>query len=104
MTTSKPSKIVFFAKEDCAPCLNTKDALNDVLRLHPEYNPLVTVLQKENHSALVAAYELDMYPTVIIFDEEMNELSRRIGQRNLTYDWWLAALTSIYNRRLSENK
>ena len=99
MTTSKPHKIVFFAKENCAPCLNTKVALDDVLKVHPEYSEIVTVLQKENHSALVAAYELELYPTVIIFDEEMNEITRRIGQRHLTRDWWFAALSSIYARR-----
>ena len=99
MTTSNPHKLIFFAKEDCAPCLNTKIALDDVLLLHPEYRDLVTVMAKENHPSLVAAYDLEMYPTVIIFDENNQEITRRIGQHNLTREWWFAALSSIYNRR-----
>ena len=99
MTTSNPNKLIFFAKEDCAPCLNTKVALDYVLIEHPEYRDIVTVMIKENHPALVAAYDLKMYPTVIIFDENNQEITRRIGQHNLTREWWFAALSSIYNRR-----
>ena len=44
-----------------------------------------------------------MYPTAIIFDDEMQEITRRQGYRNLTRDWFEAALFSIHNRRTKEN-
>jgi hypothetical protein len=88
-----------FKKEDCAPCIGASEALNRVLEEHPEYSYIVTVFKKENHPALVAAYELEMYPTAIIFDVDTHELGRKIGGRFLTFDWWSAALSAIHNSR-----
>lgn len=99
MTTSSPHKICLFKKEDCAPCTGASEALDRVLERHPEYSYIVTVFKKENHPALVAAYELEMYPTAIIFDVDTHELARKIGGKFLTYDWWSAALTAIHDRR-----
>jgi hypothetical protein len=73
--------------------------LDRVLELHPEYSYIVTVFKKENHPALVAAYELEMYPTAIIFDVDTHELARKIGGRFLTFDWWSAALSAIHGSR-----
>jgi glutaredoxin len=76
MTTS--SKAILFTKENCAPCLNTKQYITN--RLDPElaYDHLV-VMKKENHSALVAAYELTLFPTLLVVDKKGEELLRIVG-------------------------
>jgi hypothetical protein len=104
MTTSNPHKICLFKKAGCAPCANALEALKTVLAAHPEYHYIVTVFQKENHPALVAAYELSLYPTAIIFDKETNELARKVGGKFLTVDWWSSALYAIHSRRRDEGE
>jgi hypothetical protein len=99
MTTSKPYRICLFKKEGCAPCFAASEALDRVLALHPEYDYIITTFQKENHPALVAAYELELYPTAIIFDSGTNELGRKIGGKFITFDWWSAALSAIHGSR-----
>jgi thiol-disulfide isomerase/thioredoxin len=98
MTTSKPSRLVFFKKDGCGPCEKATEALDQVLELNPEYGQYVSVIQKENAPALVAAYELKMYPTVLIMDKESHELSRKVGSSFLTKDWWNQALDVIANQ------
>ena len=104
MTTSegRPYKLVFFKKDDCGPCVQVMENLQKVLFNSPEYAELVTVMQKENHSALVAAYELSLYPTVLILDKDNNEISRKIGAKFLTQEWWESALSRIYALRSSQ--
>ena len=95
MTTSKPARLVFFKKEGCEPCKRAAEDLQLVLELHPEYGQYVSVMWKENASALVAAFELELYPTVLILDKDSNELSRKVGGSILTQRWWYQALTAI---------
>lgn len=40
-------------------------------------------MQKENHSALVAAYELSKYPTLLVIDRDGVELDKVIGAKNV---------------------
>ncbi len=40
-------------------------------------------MQKENHSALVAAYELNLYPTLLVVNSEGIELDRVVGGKNV---------------------
>ena len=40
-------------KEDCGPCLKTKEALNEILESEPKFGECISVMKKENHSALV---------------------------------------------------
>lgn len=86
--TSKPRKLVFFKKAECQPCDIAYARLQLVLAQHPEYHQYVAVLQKENHSALVAAYELTLFPTVLITDGQGVEISRRVGVNQLPIRWW----------------
>lgn len=96
---SKPWKLVFFKKEGCGPCDQALHNLNQALVLDDAFYGLVTVMQKEYHGALVAAYDLEMYPTVLILDKQGEEISRKVGVKFLTKEWWNAALTGIKNNR-----
>lgn len=98
MTTSsgQPFKLVFFKKKECGPCLQAAENLGAVLDANPDLSRYVSVLQKEDHPALVAAFELEMYPTVLILDKESNEVGRKVGVRPLTSDWWEVALSFIH--------
>ena len=40
-------------------------------------------MQKENHSALVVAYELNLYPTLLVVDEYGKELQKIVGGKNV---------------------
>lgn len=97
MTTSKPARLVFFKKKGCEPCKLANRELRQVLDQHPEYEPYVKVMFKENVPSLVAAYELELYPTVLIMDKDNNELSRKVGSSMLTQRWWYQALTALAN-------
>lgn len=94
MTTSKPTKLVFFKKHECTPCKHAQQELSRVLDKHPELQKYVVILQKEEHPALVAAFELNLYPTVLIMDKDQ-EVSRKVGARWLSAEWWEKALISI---------
>jgi thioredoxin-related protein len=72
------SKAVLFTKEDCAPCLNTKAYIKKELDETLVYDHLV-VMKKENHSALVEAYELTLFPTLLIVDKKGEEITRVVG-------------------------
>ena len=95
MTTSKPARLIFFKKEGCGPCEMALDALKTVLEQRPDYRQIVTIIQKEKVPSLVAAYELELYPTVLIMDIDNNELSRKVGSSSLTQEWWSKALHAI---------
>ena len=101
METSKPYKLILFKKENCAPCMNVGLILNPILEANPKYRPLITVLQKEHHTQLVKEYNLNMYPTLIILDRDMNEISRKVGQKSLTHEFFWKALFIIHRNRTS---
>jgi hypothetical protein len=98
MKTSKPARLVFFKKEGCGPCDMAAKALKQVLDQHPDYSQYISIIQKEDAPALVAAYELQMYPTVLIMDKDSHELSRKVGSSYLTQRWWYQALDVIANQ------
>ena len=95
--TSKPHRLIFFKKDQCGPCKEAHGYLEEVLEKHPEYRQHVVVMQKENHSALVASYNLKIYPTVLVLDRNVDEMARRVGITAVQKDWWEAALTAIHN-------
>lgn len=70
-------RAVLFTKEDCAPCLNTKSFID---REVPEdLIGYLSILQKENHTALVNAYNLRLFPTLLILDYRGIEIDRIVG-------------------------
>ena len=72
------SKAILFTKEDCPPCIKTKEFINSTIDeyLAAEY---LVVMKKENHSALVAAYELEKFPTLLIVNGQGEETNRIVG-------------------------
>jgi len=40
-----------------------------------------------------------MYPTVLILDKQGEEISRKVGVKFLTKEWWNAALNGIKSNR-----
>lgn len=81
MTTQiSRQRAVLFTKENCKPCDLTKEL---VFALKSPLHENLTVMKKENHSALVAAYELELFPTLLIVDDHGEEQSRIVGGQNI---------------------
>ena len=93
MRTFDPHKLVLFKMKDCTPCLNASVALDKVLKKHPEFIPYTSQLWKENHPAL-----LELFPTLIILDKALDEISRVVGSKKLTEEFWLSMLTITHSR------
>ena len=70
---------MLFTKDDCRPCQLTKEFINELLEASPGLSEALSILKKENHSALVEAYELDLYPTLLIVGPNGTELDRIVG-------------------------
>ena len=88
--TSK-SRFVLFKKQDCAPCGRLQKYLDFYLPEHPEYEEHLSVLQIENHTALREAYGLDLFPTLLIVDDEGAEIDRVVGATRI-----LEALNDLF--------
>ena len=70
---------MLFTKENCGPCQLTKEFVNDLLAASPALSDALSILKKENHSALVEAYGLNLYPTLLIVGPNGTELDRVVG-------------------------
>ena len=84
-TSSSAIRASLFTKEDCLPCAQTKQYIFDNFYQDELDWPLLdalTIFRKEDHSALVAAFELSMYPTLIIHQDGV-ELERIVGGKNI---------------------
>ena len=84
-TSSSPIRASLFTKEDCLPCAQTKQYIYDNFYQDELDWPMLdalTILRKEDHPALVAAFELSMFPTLIIHQDGV-ELERIIGGKNI---------------------
>ena len=60
---------------------------------HPAPHRWLSILKKENHSALVEAYELNLYPTLLIVGPNGTELDRVVGG---------AAIRDVIEKKLIE--
>ena len=65
MTTSR-THAVLFTKEKCDPCIKTKSFIYDLLENNLSLTETLSFMKKENHSALVESYGLDLYPTLLV--------------------------------------
>lgn len=74
------SKAVMFTKEHCSPCIETKDYIKT---FKDELLKYLVVLQKEHHSALVAAYELEKFPTLLLLNSKGEEVRRLVGGKDI---------------------
>ena len=70
---------VIFTKEKCGPCTKTKEFIYDLLENNLGLTETLSFMKKENHSALVEAYELNLYPTLLIVGPGGLELGRVVG-------------------------
>ena len=59
--TMATSRLILFTKQDCGTCKRVKNFMrvNGLLE-H------VTIMEKENHPALVSAFQLGLYPTLVV--------------------------------------
>ena len=74
---------VLFHQENCKPCTETHDLLNQLLTDEPDLGPYVSTMLKDNHSALIVAYELDTYPTLMVVDRDGEETFRMVGGKKI---------------------
>ena len=76
------SKAILFTKEDCPPCIKTKEFINSTIDEYLAAEHLV-VMKKENHSALVVAYGLEKFPTLLLVNSQGEEINRVIGGQTI---------------------
>ena len=81
--TSSANHAVLFTKEHCLPCIKTKDYLREIYEEDTDLANYISVMKKENHSALVESYELNLYPTLLIVGPNGLELDRIVGGKEI---------------------
>ena len=77
--TSSANHAVLFTKEHCLPCTLTKDYLREIYEEDTDLANYISVMKKENHSALIAAYGLTVYPTLLIVSPSGLQLDQVVG-------------------------
>ena len=103
MTSKSRRHAILFTKDECAPCFKTKVHVATLLQGRPELGEVFSQMQKEYHSALVAAYDLNLYPTLLIVDQnikgdETDEVERFVGGK-LVREVLEGKLEEIYKER-----
>lgn len=81
MTTANHA--VLFTKENCLPCTKTKDHLRQIYEDDNDLGRYISVMKKENHSALVESYDLNLYPVLLIVGPNGVELDRVVGGESI---------------------
>ena len=81
--TSSATHACLFTKEHCLPCTKTKDYLREIYKEDEDLTHYLSVLKKENHSALVESYNLNLYPTLLIVGPNGTELDRIVGGKEI---------------------
>jgi len=74
---------VLFTKEDCKPCKLTVEFMYSVFSYNEELANYISVLKKENHTALINAYEITMFPTLLIVNEDGEVQERFTGGKEV---------------------
>ena len=94
------SRATLFTKENCAPCLNTKKYLFDNFYQDEGDQRLLdvlTVMRKEDHPALISAFEIDKYPTLIV-QLDGKEFDRFVGGKSIRANLrYILACLAAYN-------
>jgi len=73
------SRALLFCKDNCGPCQVTKDFLDVLLTEVPALGNYITVMDKDNHTALVGIYGLDKFPSLLMVDSDGEEIARLVG-------------------------
>lgn len=81
--TTKTFKAVLFTKEDCLPCVLTKDFINSIREENPSYGNSIHVLKSEYHPSLVGAYKVELFPTLVIVDQLGEEEGKLVGGQSI---------------------
>ena len=84
-TETSEVRATLFTKEDCLPCAQTKQYIYDTFYQDELDWPLLdalSLLRMEDHPALVAAFDLHLFPTLIIH-QNGEELERIVGGQNI---------------------
>ena len=68
-----------FTKEGCPPCIQTKEFAYDIIENNLHLAETLSFLKKENHSALIEAYQLNLYPTLLVIGPNGIEIERIVG-------------------------
>lgn len=102
MTSKQRRHAVLFTKENCGPCFKTKVHLTTLLQGYPELGEVVSVMAIENHSALREAYGLNLFPTLLVVDQnikgENDEIERIVGGKAIR-EQLEGLLTAIHKER-----
>ena len=75
------SHAVLFTKDDCVPCTQTKGYIRD--HVPDEYKPHLSTFRKEDHTALITAYNIDLFPTLLLVNSEGIEVDRAVGGKKV---------------------
>ena len=59
--------------------MKTKEFAYDILEKNLHLGETISFLKKENHSALVESYQLNLYPTLLIVGPNGLEIERIVG-------------------------
>ncbi len=78
-TPTSRKHLVLFKKQDCPPCGRVAKRLESIVSREPDLIHQISVLRKENHSALLAAYDINLFPTMLLVDDLGEELDRWVG-------------------------
>ena len=83
MKTSK-TKVSLFTKEDCLPCAQTKQYIYNLYQDETDWPllDLLTLFRKEDHPALVASFDLSLYPTLVIH-QDGKLIDKIVGGKNI---------------------
>jgi len=84
-TSNYPTRVTLFTKEDCLPCAQTKKYLFDNFYSEvDDYRLLevLTVMKEQDHPALIAAFTITKFPTLLIHRGGY-ELDRVVGGRDI---------------------
>lgn len=102
MTSKSRPHAILFTKENCGPCFKTKVHVATLLQGEPRLGEYFSQMAIENHSALREAYDLNLFPTLIIVDQnikgENDEVERIVGGKAIR-EQLEGLLTTIYKER-----
>ena len=69
-------KALLFTRDNCRLCAKTKKFISE---LDEDLTGHLKMLSKEKHTALVQAYRIQFYPTVVLLDYRGFEIDRMTG-------------------------
>ena len=78
-TPTSRKHLVLFKKENCPPCGRVATRLESIISREPDLVHQISVLRKEYHSALLAVYDIALFPTMLLVDSYGEELDRWVG-------------------------